>query len=100
MSQNHENKTRFATNVSFDRACEAQKRTLTGRTALVRLDNKMKAGGHRAGYEHAHLPSGVTVAVATAIVPALTFLVFLAIGCKTIAGRRGRGSGAWHLAAF
>lgn len=74
--------------------------TLTGRTTLVRPHNWMRTAGHGAGYEHTHLPSGVAVAVATTVVPTVTFLVAVPIGGEAIAGNRGRGSGAWGVATF
>lgn len=42
----------------------------------------------------------MAVAVATAIMPALTFLIFLSIGCEAIAGHWGRGSGARDVTTF
>lgn len=74
--------------------------TLTRRATLVRPHNWMSTAGHGAGYEHTHLPSGVAVAVATAVMPTVTFLVSVPVGGEAIAGHRGRGSGAWDVATF
>lgn len=75
-------------------------RTLTGRTALVRSDNGMRAAGHRAGYEYAHFPSRVTETVTAAIMPAFTFLIAVPIGGEAIAGHGHWDSGAWDMIAF
>lgn len=52
-----------------------QRRTFTRGTTLVRSHDRMRAAGYRTGYEHAHLPTGVAVAVTAAVVPAVAFLV-------------------------
>lgn len=54
---------------------EPRRRTLAGGAALVRPHHRVGAAGDRAGYEQAHLPAGVAVAVAAAIVPAVALLV-------------------------
>lgn len=77
-----------------------QRHTLTRWATLVRSYNWVRTAGHGAGYEHTHLPSGVAVAVTTAVMPAVTFLISVAVGGEAIAGHRGRGSGAWNMAAF
>lgn len=56
-----------------------QRHTLTRRATLVRLYNGLRTARHGAGYEHTHLPAGVAVAVTTTIVPAVTFLIPVAI---------------------
>lgn len=60
----------------------------------------MRAAGHGARYEHAHLPSRVAVAVAAAVVPAVAFLVAAAVRSEAVAGHRDRGSGAGNVLAF
>lgn len=60
----------------------------------------MGAAGYRTRYEHAHLPSRVAVAVTTAIMPAVTFLISVPVGCEAIVGHRGWDSGAWDMATF
>lgn len=46
----------------------------------------MRTAGHRAGYEHTHLPSGVAIAVTAAVMPAVTFLVSVPVGGEAIVG--------------
>lgn len=60
--------------------------TLTRRATLVRPHNWMRTAGHRAGYEHTHLPSGVAIAVTAAVMPAVTFLVSVPVGGEAIVG--------------
>lgn len=79
---------------------ELQGHTLTCRTTLVRPDNWMRTAGHGAGNEHTHLSTRVAVAVATAIMPAVTFLISVPVGGEAIVRHWGRGSGAWDMAAF
>lgn len=77
------------------------KHTLTGGTTLVRLDNRMRAAGHGAGYEHAHLPSRVAEAVPAAIVPAVTLLVTSSVEGEAVAGCWSWDSGGGgDMAAF
>lgn len=74
--------------------------TLTGGTTLVGPHIWMRTAGRGAGYEHAHLPPGVAVAVATTVVPAVAFLVPPPVGGEAVAGGRGRGGGARDATAF
>lgn len=60
----------------------------------------MRAAGHGARDEHAHLPSRVAVAVAAAVVPAVAFLVAVAVRGEAVAGHRGRDGGAGNVLAF
>lgn len=79
---------------------ELQRRTLTCRTTLVRPDNWMRTAGYRAGNEHTHLPSRVAVAVTTAVMPAITFLISVPIGGEAIVGHWDRHGGAWDMGTF
>lgn len=74
--------------------------TFTCWATLVRFYNWVRTTGHGAGYEHTHLSSRVAVAVATAVMPAVTFLVSLPVGGEAIAGHWCRSSGAGNMATF
>lgn len=74
--------------------------TFTRGATLVGSYDWVRAAGHGARYEHAHLPSRVAVAVAAAVVPAVAFLVAVAVGSEAVAGHRGRGGGAGNVLAF
>lgn len=79
---------------------ELQRHTLTCWATLVRFYNWVRTTGHGAGYEHTHLPSRVAVAVATAVMPAVTFLISVPVGGEAVAGHWCRGRGAWNMASF
>lgn len=76
------------------------RRTLAGRAALVRPHDRLGAAGNRAGYQHAHLPACVAVAVATAVVPAVALLVSAPVRGEAEAGGRCWGGGDRTLGAF
>lgn len=75
-------------------------RTLTARAALLRPHDRLGAAGNRAGYQHAHLPPRVAVAVAAAVVPAVALLVSPSVRGEAEAGRRCWSGGARNLGAF
>lgn len=76
------------------------KHTFTRGATLVRSYDWVRTAGHGAGYEHAHLPTGVAVAVTAAVVPAVAFLISVAVRGEAVAGHRGGDSGARNMAAF
>lgn len=76
------------------------KHTFTRGATLLRSHDRVRTAGHGAGYEHAHLPSGVAVAVTAAIVPAVAFLISVAVRREAVAGHRAGDSGARNMAAF
>lgn len=76
------------------------KHTFTRGATLVRSHDRVRTAGHGAGYEHAHLSTGVAVAVTAAVVPAFVFLISVAVRGEAVAGHRGGDSGARNVAAF
>lgn len=76
------------------------KHTFARGATLVRSHDGVRTAGHGAGYEHAHLPTGVAVAVTAAVVPAVAFLIPVAVRGEAVAGHRGGDSGARNMAAF
>lgn len=76
------------------------RRTLAARAALVRPHERLGAAGNRAGYQHAHLPARVAVAVTAAVVPAIALLVSPSVRGEAEAGHRRWGCGARNLGAF
>lgn len=75
-------------------------RTFTRGATLVEPHDWVRAAGHRARYEHTHLPPGVAVAVAAAVVPAVAFLVAVAVRSEAVAGQRRQDGGAGNVLAF
>lgn len=81
-------------------ASRTRPRTLAGGAALLRLHRRVGAGGNRAGYQHAHLPARVAVAVAAAVVPAVALLESPSVRAEAEAGRGPRAGGDRDLGAF